>query len=115
MKYNFIDNTLEKERKLPLLGKQSNTLSRTNGQSSKLNAKTVASVEDLLTPQISAVCNISKRESISAINRAKTSFCKQLILNTTCLIRNNQLYPVSLPHSCPVNGKFDSFYNVFHR
>lgn len=54
----------------------------------------------------STMCNITRREPISAINRAKTSYCKQLIVNTTCLLQNNQLYPVHLPHSCPAHGKF---------
>lgn len=53
---------------------------------------------------LSGVCNISGREAISAINRATTSYCKQLILNTTCALKNNKLYPARLPHSCPVNG-----------
>ncbi|XKL63892.1 hypothetical protein PGB90_006256 [Kerria lacca] len=52
----------------------------------------------------STMCNITRREPISAINRAKTSYCKQLIVNTTCLLQNNQLYPVHLPHSCPAHG-----------
>lgn len=55
---------------------------------------------------LSGVCNVSGREAISAINRATTSYCKQLILNTTCALKNNSLYPVRLPHSCPVNGTY---------
>ncbi|XP_065211692.1 xylosyltransferase oxt-like [Planococcus citri] len=50
------------------------------------------------------LCNITGKEPVSAINRAKTSYCRQLILNTTCLVQNGQLYPQSLPHSCPTNG-----------
>lgn len=52
-----------------------------------------------------AECNVSEKEPISAINRAKSSYCKQLILNTTCLLRNSQFYPVTIPHFCPVNGE----------
>lgn len=59
---------------------------------------------------LSVVCNVSGREAISAINRAKTSYCKQLILNTTCALRNGQLYPVRLPHSCPANGMLIGIY-----
>lgn len=46
-------------------------------------------------------CEITSRESISAIHRAKTQKCKQDISNVTCLIQQKLLYPVLLETSCP--------------
>lgn len=51
------------------------------------------------------VCKISSKEAVSAINRAKTQSCKQLISNITCLLINNDLYPKELKGSCPT-GEF---------
>lgn len=47
------------------------------------------------------LCDIDAKEAISAIHRAKSQQCKQMIANVTCLISRGQLYPKSLPHSCP--------------
>lgn len=49
-------------------------------------------------------CDISTKEAISAINRAKTQHCKHLISNITCLSNSGQLYPVNLKSSCPAEG-----------
>lgn len=49
-------------------------------------------------------CQITTKEAVSAINRAKTQKCKQLISNITCLSFANQLYPTDLKGSCPANG-----------
>lgn len=48
-------------------------------------------------------CEISAKEAISAIHRARTQKCKQEIANTTCLIKQGLLYPNSLPNYCPNN------------
>lgn len=48
-------------------------------------------------------CEISTKEAISAIHRAKTQKCKQLIANTTCLIKQGLLYPASVPNFCANN------------
>ncbi|XP_066992776.2 xylosyltransferase oxt [Anabrus simplex] len=50
------------------------------------------------------MCDIVAKEAISAIHRAKTQRCKQEIVNITCLIQQNQLYPQHLPNSCPSLG-----------
>ncbi|KAJ8925077.1 hypothetical protein NQ315_001249 [Exocentrus adspersus] len=49
-------------------------------------------------------CQITTKEAVSAINRAKTQKCKQLISNVTCLSYANQLYPQELEGSCPAEG-----------
>lgn len=48
-------------------------------------------------------CEISTREAVSAIHRAKTQKCKQEIANITCLIKKGLLYPQKLPNYCPNN------------
>ncbi|KAF5304046.1 hypothetical protein FQA39_LY01831 [Lamprigera yunnana] len=49
-------------------------------------------------------CKITTKEAISAIHRAKTQKCKQIISNVTCLINDGMLYPKKLPNYCPNNG-----------
>lgn len=49
-------------------------------------------------------CNINGRESVSALHRAKTQICKQIIANISCLIKTNPPYPKRLPHQCPTNS-----------
>ena len=63
--------------------------------------RTVLRLEELdFTP----ACEISNKEAVSAIHRAKTQHCKQEIANTTCLINDSQLYPKLLHMSCPTKG-----------
>lgn len=49
-------------------------------------------------------CQIETKDAISAINRAKTQKCKQLISNITCLSLAGKLYPTELRGSCPAKG-----------
>ena len=49
-------------------------------------------------------CEISTKEAISAIHRAKTQLCKQQLVNITCLSQEGLLYPTHLPSSCPAPG-----------
>lgn len=49
-------------------------------------------------------CEISTKEAISAIHRAKTQLCKQQLANITCLSQEGLLYPSHLPSSCPAPG-----------
>lgn len=62
--------------------------------------------------KIEPVCNITSKDALSAIRRAKTRSCKQLIANVSCLMRSNKLYPQILPHMCPINGiySFELYY-----
>lgn len=61
--------------------------------------KTVLRLEEL---DFIPLCEISNKEAVSAIHRAKTQLCKQEIANTTCLINDSSLYPKSLQMSCPL-------------
>lgn len=49
-------------------------------------------------------CDINGRESISALHRAKTEICKQIIANISCLMKTNPPYPKRLSHQCSTNG-----------
>lgn len=46
-------------------------------------------------------CDIVAKEAISAINRAQTKQCKEIIANISCAIQNQQFYPDELPNECP--------------
>lgn len=48
-----------------------------------------------------AICDITAKEAISAIYRAQTNYCKELIANTTCAIQSGTFYPAILPNYCP--------------
>lgn len=47
------------------------------------------------------ICDITAKEAISAIYRAQTRYCKELIANTTCAIQSDTFYPAALPNYCP--------------
>lgn len=50
------------------------------------------------------LCQIETKDAISAINRAKSQKCKQLISNITCLSLAGKLYPTELKGYCPAKG-----------
>lgn len=50
-------------------------------------------------------CEITTKEAISAIHRAKTQKCKQQIVNITCSIQSDQFYEKHLPNTCPNHNK----------
>lgn len=47
------------------------------------------------------ICEINAKEAISAIYRANSQHCKEIIANTTCAIQSGTFYPNSLPNYCP--------------
>ncbi|KAF4524158.1 hypothetical protein B566_EDAN010613 [Ephemera danica] len=50
------------------------------------------------------VCEITGREAVSAIHRARTQQCKQELANITCLAQQKQLYAERLQSLCPAPG-----------
>lgn len=52
------------------------------------------------------MCEITSREAVSAVTRAQTQFCKQRIVNVSCLSQQGLLYPVKLKSSCPHSQGF---------
>lgn len=47
------------------------------------------------------ICDIVTKETISAIYRAQTQRCKEIIANISCAIQMAQFYPTHLPNYCP--------------
>ncbi|XP_023025219.1 xylosyltransferase oxt [Leptinotarsa decemlineata] len=72
-----------------------------NKSKSKVNQTHLLRYEEL---DFVPLCQITTKEAVSAINRAKTQYCKQLISNMTCLSIENRLYPKELRGSCPSDG-----------
>lgn len=64
------------------------------------NKKSVLRLEEL---DFKPTCDITNREAISAVHRAKTQICKQQIINKTCMIQNGYFYPSKLVNNCPNN------------
>lgn len=50
-------------------------------------------------------CVIRTKNAASAIERAKSIKCKEELVNVTCMIQKNQLYPRQLLTNCPHKGK----------
>ena len=49
-----------------------------------------------------APCDITSKEALSALRRARTDSCKQQIADITCKIQKNLFYPKKLPRYCPL-------------
>ncbi|CAH0548155.1 unnamed protein product [Brassicogethes aeneus] len=49
-------------------------------------------------------CHINNKEAISAIHRAKSQKCKQILANITCLSNAGKMYPKELSSSCPTGN-----------
>lgn len=47
----------------------------------------------------------SDKEVLSAVQRASSQSCKELIVNVGCAIKSNTFYPTKLPNTCP-NGNY---------
>lgn len=78
---------------------------RLNSADVSLNAAKLASNSNtnlkLVDSKFKPACDIIAKEAISAIYRAQTRLCKELIANTTCDIQSGIFYPQSLPNYCP--------------
>ena len=49
---------------------------------------------------VSFSCNVTSKEALSALARAKTRQCKQDIVDLVCAISRGEVYPSSLPRYC---------------
>ena len=52
------------------------------------------------SPNVSFSCNVTSKEALSALSRAKTRECKQKIGELVCSIDRGEVYPASLPRYC---------------
>ena len=50
-------------------------------------------------------CNVTNKEALSALSRAKTHQCKQEIADLVCAISRGEVYPSSLPRYCQSSTK----------
>lgn len=46
-------------------------------------------------------CDITSRDALSALNRARSKDCKKQIANIACQVQSNQFYPKALSSYCP--------------
>lgn len=76
------------------------------------NSKPVAHPKPVIDPpaNFTPKCDIKTKDTWSALNRAKTIFCKQQISNVACLDKEGKLYPKSLPRYCPYKGNDTGMY-----
>lgn len=51
-------------------------------------------------------CEISGKEAISALSRAKSKECRQQIAEVYCRHKEGQLMPEAVPRYCPIEGKY---------
>lgn len=54
-------------------------------------------------------CEISGKEAISALSRAKTKECRQQIAEVYCRHKERQLMPEKVTRYCPVEGEYTLF------
>lgn len=58
-------------------------------------------------------CNITTKEAVSAIHRAKTQLCKKELVNVVCSLQKGVLFPKQLTSTCPAPGNHYFHLNVF--
>uniref|UniRef100_A0AAG5D7T0 protein xylosyltransferase n=1 Tax=Anopheles atroparvus TaxID=41427 RepID=A0AAG5D7T0_ANOAO len=46
-------------------------------------------------------CELTRKETISAVHRAKSQTCKAKIVDVACKIQDGTFYPAQLPNTCP--------------
>ena len=57
-------------------------------------------VKSSTSENVSFPCNVTSKEALSALSRAKTRECKQQIASLVCAIDRGEIYPASLPRYC---------------
>ncbi|VVC86735.1 unnamed protein product [Leptidea sinapis] len=72
-------------------------------ESSKNHAQKLAMTLRLEELDFVPMCDITNKEAISAIHRAKTQYCKQVLVNKTCQIVEGHFYPKQLTNKCRSN------------
>lgn len=57
-------------------------------------------------------CEITGKEAISALSRAKTKECRQQIAEVYCRHKDKQLMPEKVTRYCPLEGKYTPYYSL---
>ena len=60
-------------------------------------------------------CEISGKEAISALSRAKTKVCRQQIAEVYCRHKEGQLMPEKVTRYCPIEGELIHILLLYHR
>ncbi|XP_077865258.1 xylosyltransferase 1-like [Saccoglossus kowalevskii] len=78
-----------------------------NGQNNILHQDQLVNQEtnQVGVMDFSPKCAINGKDTLSALHRAKTSVCKQKIVDTYCEVEDGIVYPQMLPRYCPLPGK----------
>lgn len=75
-----------------------NTNSAININGKQQTVNSTLKLDDL---KFKPICDIVAKEAISAVHRAHSQQCKEIIVNTTCAIQNGTFYPKQLHSNCP--------------
>ncbi|CAG7825371.1 unnamed protein product, partial [Allacma fusca] len=54
---------------------------------------------------VASQCNITRKDTLSALQRAQTNTCKQMISTVACKNINDSLYPLRLTRLCKNNDQ----------
>lgn len=84
----------------PAVAVNSNSNSNSNSNNMSPSAINVSNIK-LDNLKFKPVCDIVSKEAISAVHRAQTQTCKEIIVNITCAIQMGTFYPKHLLNSCP--------------
>lgn len=107
---NVRENANRKPNENTKLASAASAASASASSSSSLSPSSAASAAAVAAPETNLklsnlkfkpVCDIVAKEAISAIYRAHTRYCKEIIANTTCAIQSGTFYPMQLPNYCP--------------
>lgn len=85
----------------------------TDSRKTPVRGKTANKI-DLSHLPFKANCVIRTKNAASAIERAKSIRCKEELVNVTCLMQKNQLYPRDLPSNCPHKGMITLMTSAIH-
>lgn len=96
-----LEKKLLKQRQVPDSQLRSYINSNKLNNAIKPNNTTSLKLEEL---DFKPWCNITTKEAVSAIHRAKSQHCKREIVNVTCKIQKGELYPKQIVSSCPAPG-----------
>ncbi|XP_059411040.1 xylosyltransferase 1-like [Carassius carassius] len=101
-KGGFNQTRTDRQRRAdPTLHPQQSQQHRHHLQQAKRSATPTADIKYDQPPK----CEISGKEAISALSRAKTKECRQQIAEVYCRHKERQLMPEKVTRYCPVEGK----------
>ena len=94
--------TTEEETTKPTTAEETTKPTTVEEETSK--PTTVEKVAITEKRKVPVMCDITNADAVSAINRASTVDCKNLIRNITCLAQEGKLYNLDMPNLCPLGS-----------